>query len=137
VLGSIKLLRPGKDEVALNAVTNKVSHHGNTTMFDLGTTQESNGSLLAHLIKISLRESHGVLEFDKGIKLSSKLFRVYSSLRKLNGCSVLRIWNKCQRDSSKSGGENCCCWKAILVVVVIIMRWIRAKYRMFRWDIPE
>jgi len=56
---SVQVLRPWEDEVALNAVSDK-SSHGNTTMLDLRMTKESDGSLFAHIVKVSLSQAHAV-----------------------------------------------------------------------------
>ena len=61
-----KGLGPREDKVGLDAVSDKGSH-GDTAVLDLGLTEEANGGLIAHVVKVGLGEVHGVIELDNRV----------------------------------------------------------------------
>ena len=66
---------PGEDVVALDDVPDK-GGHGNTAVFDLGLSEESDGSFLVQAVKAGRGKIQGIPEFDKGVELDRQGFEV-------------------------------------------------------------
>jgi hypothetical protein len=73
--GAVHLHGPGPDEVGLDAVPDE-REHGNTSVLDLGMTQETDGGIISFLPEIPSRNSHGIIVLDNGVQFSSKSLEV-------------------------------------------------------------
>ena len=96
------MLRPGEDEIALDAVTHE-RRHGNASVLDLGMAQESDGAVLAHTVEIALGETHRIVEFDDGVKLPGNIDEVGFRLGHLNRRGD-GSWCRSER---RNGSERC------------------------------
>ena len=75
VRGSSQSLRPGEDEVRLNAVSDE-SKHGNTAVLDFSMTKESNGGLVGGSPEFGFRKVKRIVKSNNGVKLLSKNLKV-------------------------------------------------------------
>lgn len=66
---------PREDEVALNNVSDK-GGHGNTSVLDLGLSEESDGVFLVHAVKAGRSKVQRIPEFDKRVELGGQSFKV-------------------------------------------------------------
>lgn len=66
---------PWEDKVALDNVSDE-SSHGNTSVLDLGLSEESDRFFLVHAVKASGGEVQRIPEFDNGVELTGQSFEV-------------------------------------------------------------
>ena len=72
---SIQSHGPRPVEVALDAVSDK-SKHGNTSMLDFRMAQKSNSGFVALAPEVSISQFEGIVEFNKGVQVSGKGFKI-------------------------------------------------------------
>jgi len=103
--GSIHLHGPWEfDSVSMNNVSYE-GKHGNTSVLDLGVTEESNGGLVGGSPEFSLGEVERIIESNNRVELLGKCLKVSLGLRNLGGGNS-GLWDGWGGESGGTGEEG-------------------------------